>query len=202
MQPVSDPVVPQFVERLQRIDTYAEIEEIMKSPDFVMAGAEERTVFLEDCLIMAEGQRHSELKQLFAPLFSRQAVAYYELHLVEPVIREVIAEMQNLRGPDGFVRIDVVPLIQATLTRISAEVTGVDGETVLSCAAGDADALAATIRRGLDDKQLRDKIGLAGRARVAERWSWRHCAQLTVDQYREVLSMPDNLRKLAKRQSA
>jgi len=127
MQPVSDPVVPQFVERLQRIDTYAEIEEIMKSPDFVMAGAEERTVFLEDCLIMAEGQRHSDLKQLFAPLFSRQAVAYYELHLVEPVIREVIAEMQNLRGPDGFVRIDVVPLIQATLTRISAEVTGVDG---------------------------------------------------------------------------
>jgi glycosyltransferase involved in cell wall biosynthesis len=82
------------------------------------------------------------------------------------------------------------------------EVTGIDGETVLSCVAGDADALAATIRRGLDDKQLRDKIGLAGRARVAARWSWRHCAQLTVDQYREVLSMPDNQRKLAKRDGA
>ena len=60
----------------------------MKSPDFVMAGAEERTIFLEDTLIMSEGQRHSELKQLFAPLMSRQAVAYYELHLVEPVIQE------------------------------------------------------------------------------------------------------------------
>jgi glycosyltransferase involved in cell wall biosynthesis len=46
---------------------------------------------------------------------------------------------------------------------------------------------------------LREKIGLAGRQRVAERWSWRHCAQLTVDQYREVLSMPQNMRKLAKR---
>ena len=31
------------------------------------------------------------------------------------------------------------------------EVVGADGETVLSCRAGDADALAATIRRGLDD---------------------------------------------------
>ena len=82
------------------------------------------------------------------------------------------------------------------------EVTGNDGETVLSCVAGDADALAATIRRGLDDKQLREKVGLAGRVRVAERWSWRHCAQLTVDQYREVLSMPDNQRKIAKRLSA
>jgi hypothetical protein len=28
-----------------------------------------------------------------------------------------------------------------------------------------------------------------------ERWSWTHCAQLTVDQYREVLAMPANLEK-------
>jgi glycosyltransferase involved in cell wall biosynthesis len=62
-----------------------------------------------------------------------------------------------------------------------------------------ADALAVAIRRGLDDKVLREKIGLAGRQRVAERWSWRHCAQQTVDQYREVLSMPHNIAKLAKR---
>ena len=56
--PVSDPPVPDFVKRLQRFETYAEIEEIMKSPDFAMAGAQERTVFLEDTLIMAEGHRH------------------------------------------------------------------------------------------------------------------------------------------------
>jgi hypothetical protein len=31
---------------------------------------------------------------------------------------------------------------------------------------------------------------------VVERWSWRHCAQLTVEQYREVLAMPANLDKL------
>ncbi len=77
------------------------------------------------------------------------------------------------------------------------EVTGADGDTVLSCPAGDAEALAATIRRGLDDAGLRARIGAAGRQRVVERWSWRHCAQLTVDQYREVLAMPQNQRKLA-----
>ena len=81
------------------------------------------------------------------------------------------------------------------------EVTGRDGETVLSCATADADALAGAIRRGLDDAELRQKIGRAGRQRVAERWSWRQCAQLTVDQYREVLSMPHNLAKLAKRKT-
>ena len=79
------------------------------------------------------------------------------------------------------------------------EVTGRDGETVLSCPAGDADALATAIRRGLDDESLRSRIGAAGRQRVVERWSWRHCAALTVDQYREVLAMPHNVAKLARR---
>ena len=75
------------------------------------------------------------------------------------------------------------------------EVTGRDGDTVLSCKAGDAEALAATIRRGLDDADLRARVGAAGRQR-ADQWSWKHCAQLTVDQYREVLAMPANQAKL------
>ena len=79
------------------------------------------------------------------------------------------------------------------------EVTGVDNDTVLSCPAGDAEALAASIRRGLNHAELRNRIGAAGRTRVVERWSWKHCAQLTVDQYREVLSMPHNVEKLRKR---
>jgi len=79
------------------------------------------------------------------------------------------------------------------------EVTGHDGDTVLSCPPGDADALAAALRRGLDDEQLRTKIGAAGRTRVVERWSWRHCASLTVDQYREVVMMPHNVEKVRRR---
>ncbi len=79
------------------------------------------------------------------------------------------------------------------------EVTGADNDTVLSCPAGDAEALAASIRRGLNNAELRNRVGAAGRARVVERWSWKHCAQLTVDQYREVLNMPHNVEKLRKR---
>jgi len=78
------------------------------------------------------------------------------------------------------------------------EVTGRDGETVLQCKAGDVEELAATIRRGLDDAAMRARVGEAGRLRVVERWSWKHCAQLTVDQYREVLAMPQNVVKLRK----
>ncbi|MEO6126415.1 MAG: glycosyltransferase family 4 protein [Ilumatobacteraceae bacterium] len=78
------------------------------------------------------------------------------------------------------------------------EVTGKDGETVFQCKAGDAEGLAAQIRLALDNPELRARIGEAGRQRVVERWSWKHCAKLTVDQYREVLAMPANIAKLRK----
>jgi glycosyltransferase involved in cell wall biosynthesis len=88
-----------------------------------------------------------------------------------------------------------IPLV-ATDGGALPEVTGTDGETVLQCPAGDSDALAVAIARGLDDAELRVRIGAAGRQRVLDRWTWKRCAELTVDQYREVLAMPANVAKL------
>ncbi len=68
------------------------------------------------------------------------------------------------------------------------EVTGTDGETVLHCEPGDADALAAALRRALDDPKLREEIGGAGRARVSELYTWRQTAIRTAEQYREVIA--------------
>ncbi len=76
------------------------------------------------------------------------------------------------------------------------EVTGVDGETVFRCRKGDADDLARAIRDALANPELRAQVGEAGRRRVLERWTWRRCAELTVEQYREVLAMPQNVAKL------
>jgi glycosyltransferase involved in cell wall biosynthesis len=76
------------------------------------------------------------------------------------------------------------------------EVTGRDGDTVFGCRAGDVESLTAALVRGLDDPDARVRIGAAGRQRVMERWTWRRCAELTVDQYREVLAMPANVEKL------
>lgn len=100
-----------------------------------------------------------------------------------------------------------LPAIEAMCTGIALvatdggalpEVTGADGDTVLQCKAGDAEGLATQIRRALDNDDLRAKIGAAGRRRVVERWSWSHCAKLTVEQYRDVLAMPENVAKLRK----
>lgn len=80
------------------------------------------------------------------------------------------------------------PLV-ATTGGALPEVTGIDGETVLRCQPGDVDSLMVALRRGLDDPDLRDRIGDAGRARVSELYTWRLTAQHTVEQYREVLAM-------------
>ena len=53
-----------------------------------------------------------------------------------------------------------------------------------------------TIASALDAPEKRQAVGAAGRQRVLERWTWRRCAELTVDQYREVLAMPQNIEKL------
>lgn len=78
------------------------------------------------------------------------------------------------------------------------EVTGIHNETVLQCPAANSEALAAVIASGLDSAELRARIGEAGCQRVVSRWTWKHCAELTVEQYREVLDMPHNRAKLEK----
>ena len=126
MRVMQDPALPEFVGRFQDVTTYQEIEEVMRSSDFRQSGAPERRVFFEDTLIYAEGERHSELKELFRSLMSRDAMAYYELHLLEPVISSVLDSLKARRGADGLVRVELLGLVRVMLHRISAGVTGVD----------------------------------------------------------------------------
>jgi len=64
------------------------------------------------------------------------------------------------------------------------EVIGKDGDTAMVVPPGDSEALAAKIRWGLDQPDLRGTIGARGRKRIMDRWSWKHTAVKTVEQYR------------------
>jgi glycosyltransferase involved in cell wall biosynthesis len=79
------------------------------------------------------------------------------------------------------------PLVATTGGAIP-EVTGKDGETCIAVDPGDSEALAAGIRRALDDLAGATRIGAAGRERVISRWSWRHTAVRTVEHYRALLA--------------
>ena len=143
-----------------------------------------RSLGLEDCITHVSGVTDERIVELYAEAELAVVPSLYEGFSLPAI--EAMATGTCLVATTG----GALP-----------EVTGVDNDTVLSCPAGDAEALAAAIRRGLDSKELRDRIGAAGRTRVVERWSWRHCAALTVDQYKEVLLMPHNVKKLQRRDS-
>ena len=80
-----------------------------------------------------------------------------------------------------------VPLV-ATTGGALPEVVGADNDTALVVPPGDSQALAAKIALALDDPELRARIGAAGRQRVIDRWTWRHTANGTVEQYRALLA--------------
>ncbi|MFF9908696.1 glycosyltransferase family 4 protein [Streptomyces olivaceus] len=67
------------------------------------------------------------------------------------------------------------------------EVAGPDGETCLAVPPGDADALAAGLNRLLGDRELRARLGAAGRERVLKHFTWARAAEGTVARYREAL---------------
>ncbi len=78
------------------------------------------------------------------------------------------------------------PLVATTGGAIP-EVVGTADETAMLVPPGDSEALAARIRGALDDPERSRAIGLAGRERVRDNWSWRHTAERTVEQYRVLL---------------
>ena len=67
------------------------------------------------------------------------------------------------------------------------EVVGRHRETGLLVPPGDPGALAAAIGEALDDADLRRRLGVAGRQRVLERFTWRATAEATVEHYRQVV---------------
>jgi glycosyltransferase involved in cell wall biosynthesis len=79
-----------------------------------------------------------------------------------------------------------VPVV-ATTGGALPEVVGADGVTGLLVPPGDPGALAMAIGAALDQPGLRARIGVAGRARVLERFTWAAAARATVEQYRAVL---------------
>jgi glycosyltransferase involved in cell wall biosynthesis len=79
-----------------------------------------------------------------------------------------------------------VPLV-ATTGGALPEVVGESGVTGLLVPPGDPGALAAALGRVLDEPELAARLSVAGRDRVLHRFTWRACAEATVEHYRWVV---------------
>jgi glycosyltransferase involved in cell wall biosynthesis len=69
------------------------------------------------------------------------------------------------------------------------EVVGPDGLCADLVEPGDAESLAATLARLLDDPERRARYGAAGRRRVEELFSWRAAAAATAAAYDEAVHL-------------
>ncbi|WP_436535215.1 glycosyltransferase family 4 protein [Actinoplanes sp. HUAS TT8] len=85
-----------------------------------------------------------------------------------------------------------LPAVEAMATGTALVVTAagaipeVVGDAALHVPPGDPPALAAAIRRLLDDPPSRRRLGEAGRARVLRRYTWRRTARRTAEWYSEM----------------
>ncbi|MFD3574680.1 glycosyltransferase family 4 protein [Streptomyces sp. NPDC058644] len=81
------------------------------------------------------------------------------------------------------------PLLATTGGAIP-EVAGPDGETCLAVPPADPGALAAGLSRLLGDRELRARLGAAGRERVLAKFTWARAAQGTAELYRAAIAAP------------
>jgi glycosyltransferase involved in cell wall biosynthesis len=88
-----------------------------------------------------------------------------------------------------------VPVVGTTGGAIP-EVVGQSGETGLLVEPNNPDALVGAIRTLLDDAELRERLGAAGRERVIKRFTWEVTARGTAACYDAILrgdALPDSM---------
>lgn len=116
-----------WAENYTRIESYAEIREIMQSQAFDQGNVERRHFFQGDTILLQDGQEHLERKKIFSPLFSRSTLTEYEKEILDPTIDKVMSDLRADDEAGEIIHTDLVPLIRSMLYRIAARVVGVDG---------------------------------------------------------------------------
>jgi cytochrome P450 len=123
-KPVS---VSQFLAQFPRVDRYAEIEEVLRSPDFIQGSHFESKPVFGGSLVVTDGPEHRQRRRTLMAMFSHEALQRNERELLAPAIKHAFEALKNSRGADGLVRLDLVALLRGLTIQISASVTGVDG---------------------------------------------------------------------------
>ena len=119
--------LPQWFSSLVHLTRFGEIDEVLRSRDFIQGTHREAPMFLGDTLLLIDGDEHFERRRMESPLFNRPALAYYERHALRPVISKALAEAKAAAPTGGPVRADLVTLTRTMLWRIAAATTGIDG---------------------------------------------------------------------------
>ena len=107
----------------------------------------------------------------------------------------VLPSVLDARGDTEGLGVVLLEAMNHATPVIASRVGGIpdiveDGVSGLLVPPGDADALAAAVRRVRDDPALARRLGEAGRRRLRERFSWRAIVQRWLDVYTGLVTRP------------
>ncbi len=159
------------------------------------AFAKLRTERAVELLLVTRPEPGGRTEQLIDRLSIRDSVRFVS-GLSDTELAEVVGSAEIACVPslyEGF----SLPTVEAmacgtslVVSRAGAmpEVVGEDGLCADLVTPGEAGELAQALAALLDDPDRRRRMGLAGRARALERYSWRAVAESTADAYRRAVA--------------
>jgi len=118
--------VAAFLSQFPRVETFAEIDEILRSPDFHQGSHFESRPVYGGALVVIDGPEHRARRRALMPLFSHDSLRRNEREWLGPAIDKVFGALRATRSSDGLVHTDLVALLRGFLIGVSAGLTGVD----------------------------------------------------------------------------
>ncbi|GIK82883.1 MAG: hypothetical protein BroJett024_39880 [Alphaproteobacteria bacterium] len=123
---VIDPARGPAVAEMQRLSSFAEVSEVLKSRRFEhLVGHRDNAPILGGTLISLSGDQHFERRRISSQLFSAAANANYQTNVFMPAFETAIARWP--RDGTGRARGDLFDALQQALSRLGAAIVGLDG---------------------------------------------------------------------------
>ena len=107
--------VAAFLSQFPRVETFAEIDEILRSPDFHQGSHFESRPVYGGALVVIDGPEHRARRRALMPLFSHDSLRRNEREWLGPAIDKVFGALRATRSSDGLVHTDLVALLRGFL---------------------------------------------------------------------------------------
>lgn len=119
---------PSFIADMVRITSYAEVDEILRNPEFESGEFEEESLpFRGRTLLEINGDEHRRRRKLEIPLMAKAMLERHERDILAPVIERALREADAGRRSDGVVATDLARLTHRMFLQMAAAVIGLDG---------------------------------------------------------------------------
>lgn len=111
---------------MPRLTSFADVDEALKSTDFVMAKHPHTYPFQGGTVAWIDGEDHKERRRVEAVLFRPEALVGYQ-DVLRTTVRANIAALMSADSTERMARADLLDLVRTSLVPMTARIVGLDG---------------------------------------------------------------------------